>query len=308
MSESLADRVARSVPEEIERPEVYRYHLLRAALDAGLPSLAALDERHLSRVGARADKSFELESLVLGTPEAAKVQLPPARIDEAIAELRGRYPDEAAFGADLAVNGLDEVVLARALERELVFDAVMQQVAARRASLTEIDERLFYELHKAEFTTPERRTARHILITVNDAFEENRRQVARERIERLAERLGGRPNHFPSLARQHSECPTAMENGRLGTLPRGKLYPELDAALFALPEGAVSAPVESEIGFHLLWCEKIHRGCTLPFSRVRARIRQVLEERARRSCQKAFIAALKGNRTGHPSREGEARA
>jgi peptidyl-prolyl cis-trans isomerase C len=295
MTRAPLDRMAD--PVLTGRPPVYRYHLLRAALEVGLPSLAALDDGHMARVRARADKSFELESLVLGTPEAAGVLLPAQRIEEAMDELRGRYPDAAAFLADLAGNGLDDAVLAEALGRELIFDAVMQQAASRRPSVTEIDERLFFELHKDRFTRPERRTARHILITVNDAFEENRREVSRDRIERLAARLDGRANRFPSLARQHSECPTAMEDGRLGTLPRGKLLPELDGVLFSLPEGGISPPVESEMGFHLLWCEKVHRGRTLPFSVARPRIRQLLEERAGRNCQKAFIAALKGRGT-----------
>jgi len=293
MSRGPQDRLADAVPVT-ERPPVYRYHLLRAALDAGLPSLAALDPRQLDKVSPRADRSFELESLVLGAPEAASVVITDQRIEEAVAELRGRYPDEAAFLADLASNGLDVAILTEALGRELIFDAVMQLVASRRPSVTDIDERLFFELHKDRFTHPERRTARHILITVNDAFEENRREAAKERIERLAARLDGRANRFPSLARQHSECPTATEDGRLGTLARGKLYPELDAVLFALPQGGISPPVESEMGFHLLWCEKVHHSRTLSFAKARPRIRQLLEERAGRNCQKAFIRALKG--------------
>jgi peptidyl-prolyl cis-trans isomerase C len=275
------------------RPTAFHYHLLRAALDVGLPNLGALDGHHLASVRARADKSFELESLVLGTPEAAGVVIGDHQLEAAMAELRGRYPDEAAFLADLSDNGLDVALLAEALGRELIFDAVMQQVASRRPRVTEIDERLFFELHKDGFMQPERRTARHILITINEAFEENRRQAARERIERLAARLEGRANRFPSLARQYSECPTATDDGRLGTLARGKLYPELDAALFALPQGGISPPLESEMGFHLLWCEKVHRSRTLPFTKVRPRIRQLLEERAKRNSQKAFIAALK---------------
>jgi peptidyl-prolyl cis-trans isomerase C len=107
----------------------------------------------MARVTARANKSFELESLVLSTPEAARVPLPTQRIEEAMGELRGRYPHEAAFLADLAGNGLDDAVLAEALGRELIFDAVMQQVASRRPSVTELDERLFFELHKV--TPPE---------------------------------------------------------------------------------------------------------------------------------------------------------
>lgn len=285
------------------RPPVYRYHLLRAALGAGLPGLAALGDEESAKIREQADRTFDLEALVLGTGEATKVTLPPGRVDEALGELRGRYPDQDAFLADLEANGLDESVLAEALGRELIFDAVMQQVAARRPAVSEIDERLFFELHKSRFTQGEQRTVRHILITINDEFDENRREAARARIEQLAAKLDGRANRFPSLARQHSECPTAMEDGRLGTLPRGKLYPELDAALFGLPEGGISTPVESEMGFHLLWCEKIHRERSVPFKKARGRIRELLEERAARNCQKAFISRLRGRSAPGPGAE-----
>lgn len=287
-----------------ERPQAYRYHLLRAALGAGLPGLAELNSRCRSDISYQAGKSFDLESLVLGSPEAAKVAIPPSRLEAALSELCGRYPDRDAFLADLAGNGLDEETLAQALQRELIFDAVMQGVAARRPSVTEIDERLFFELHRDRFTQPERRTARHILVTVNDDYMENRREVARDRIERLADKLAGRANRFASLARKHSECPTAMEDGRLGTLSRETLYSELDAVLFSLPEGAVSEPVESEMGFHLLWCEKIHRARALPFSKARARIKQLLEERSDRNCQKAWIAELQWVRASGSRKSG----
>jgi peptidyl-prolyl cis-trans isomerase C len=285
-----------------ERPPVYRYHLLRAALGAGQPGLAGLDEKRLADIGRQADKTFDLESLVLGSPEAARVAVPPRQIEHALSELRSRYPDRGAFLADLAGNGLDEGVLAQSLERELIFDAVMQAVSSQCPAVSEIDERLFFELHKERFGRPERRAARHILITVNDQFEENRRDAARSRIERLAEKLDGRPNRFPSLARKHSECPSAMEEGRLGTLPRGRLYPELDAVLFSLEEGGISGPVESDMGFHLLWCEKVHRGVATPFAKVRPRVRQLLEERAARNCQRAWIAALRRSRSREPGR------
>jgi peptidyl-prolyl cis-trans isomerase C len=289
----LLDAGAAETVRAPERPPAYRYHLLRAALAAGLPGLPSLGERQVAGITGLADKTFELESLVLGSPEAAEVVIPEERLDTAVAELTGRYPDRPAFQADLAGNGLDEETLRRVLHRELMFDAVMQWVSARRPAVSELDERLFFEMYKERFTQPERRTARHILTTVNDPFPENRRDAARARIDRLAEGLAGRPKRFPSLARKHSECPSAMAEGRLGTLPRGRLYPELDALLFRLPEGAVGGPVETEMGFHLLWCERIHPACTLPFAKARPRIRQLLEERAGRHCQMAWIKALR---------------
>ena len=278
---------------EPQQPPEYRYHLLRAALASDQGSLAELEPRKLDAIARKADKSFELESLVLSSPQAADVIVPPARLDEAMAELSGRYQDRAEFLADLQRNGLDEQLMRHALQRELIFDACLQRAAAQRPQISELDERLFFDLHRERFTEPERRTLRQILITVNHEFEDNRRDVVLDRIGDLAVKLAGRPNRFPSLARRHSECPSALEDGRLGTVVRGQLYPELDAVLFALQEGEVSGPVESELGFHLLWCERVRPQRSQPFSKLRPRIRRLLEERAGRNCQKAWIAELR---------------
>jgi peptidyl-prolyl cis-trans isomerase C len=287
-----AARIADGPAAPARAPE-YRYHLLRAALAAGQPGLAGLDQDEMTRIAVQADKTFELEALVLGSPAAADVVIPEQRLVQAMSELMARYSDLERFLADLFSNGLNEEILRSALNRELIFDATMRRVAAQAPAVNELDVRLFYELHLDRFTQQERRTARHILITVNEDYMENQREPVRRRIEALRAKLRDRPNRFPSLARRYSECPSAMQDGRLGRVSRGQLYDSLDAVLFQLPAGAVSQPVESELGYHLVWCEKIHPARTPPFSRVQPRIRQLLVERAGLGCQRAWIAELK---------------
>ena len=296
---------ALSDPTGESRPE-YRYHLLRVAAERFKSDLSALDPAQTAEVHRQARRTFELESLVLATPEAQGVAIASDRMEAALAEVRSRYPDTESFASDLALNGLDPEILEHALRRELTFDAVMQRVGARRADPTELEERLFYETHQDSFASAERRAARHILITVNEDYPENRREVARARIERVAERLresrggprGGQTQRFGALARKHSECPTAMEEGRLGEAVRGKLYPELDELLFRLREGEMGGPVESEMGFHLVYCERIRPARTVPFSKVQEQIRALLEERRERDCQKAWIAGLRERAAG----------
>jgi peptidyl-prolyl cis-trans isomerase C len=275
------------------RPPEYRYHLLRAALDRFKRNLSVLDADEVAQAERQASKTFEVETLVLAAPEACGTFIPPERVDGAVAEVASRYPDAETFQSDLADNGLDESLLRRALHRELVFDAVMQRVGAQRPAITDVDERLFYELHRERFAQPERRTGRHILITVNEDLPENSRAIALARIEQLAERLAGRIDRFGALARRHSECPSALEEGLLGTVTRGQLYPELDAELFLLAEGEMSGVVGSELGFHLVLCEKIHPEHRVPFGKARPHIRALLDERRRRNCQKSWVSKLR---------------
>jgi peptidyl-prolyl cis-trans isomerase C len=268
----------------------YRYHLLRAASERFQAAPGALDAERLSQAERQAQQTFALESLVLSSPEARDTLIPESRLDEAVLAIRQRYPDEDSFLADLIANGLDAATLRQSLRRELVFDAVMARVGACAEPISDVDERLFHELHRERFIAPERRTARHILVTVNDDFADNRRAAALARIEAIAAQLKGQAQRFGALARQCSECPTATQDGSLGDVPRGQLYPQLDAALFALAEGEISGVLESELGFHLLLCERIEPGAEIGFEQARAKIHAVIAARRRLDRQKAWLA------------------
>jgi peptidyl-prolyl cis-trans isomerase C len=258
-------------------------------------NLTELDEQQLTEARRQADKTYSLEALVLASVEAGEVIIPPEQIEAACAEVASRYSDQAAFHSDLRANGLSEGQLRQALQRELVFDSVMQRIASRRLMVTELDARLYYELHANKFAIPEQRTARQILITINNDYEENHREAAWSRIDRIASKLKRSPKRFADQARRYSECPSALDGGKLGTIRRGQLFPQLDSVLFSMQEGAISDVVETEVGFHLLLCEKVTWARAAPFSTVEQRIKKLLEERNRRNCQKAFVKQLREN-------------
>jgi peptidyl-prolyl cis-trans isomerase C len=283
-----------------DRPE-FNYHLLRHALNRYSRNLAQLQANEYQEVYRSAQRSFELESLVLESDEAQKLVISSRQIDAALASIRERYQSDSEFHADLQINGLDETTLRDALYRELVFDGVMQRVGSRAVEVNELDAQIFYEMHHERFARPETRRARHILITINDEFAENTRPQALARIQSIAQKLGQRGHRFARFARQYSECPTAMEGGELGEITRGKLFPELDAQLFALSQGEIGPVVESEVGYHLLWCEKIQPSKRIAFSQARAQIDQILLERRRRNCQKHWLSGLRQSATGWES-------
>lgn len=282
---TLAEKQPETTPE-------FSYHLLRNALDGYRKNLSQLDPNEYTQVHRKASKSYELESLVIASPEAEGMVISERQLDASVAAVAERYSSHEEFVEDLESNGLDEAGLRKALQRELMFDSVMQRVAARSAEVNELDIHLFYEMHHERFQTSESRVASHVLITINDDYPENTRDAALARIQQVAEKLAGRGNRFDEFARRYSECPTAMEGGKLGEVNRGQLYEGLDATLFRLQEGEISDIVESEMGFHILYCEKIKPARTVPLSKAAPRIREVLQERQRRNCQKSWLASL----------------
>jgi peptidyl-prolyl cis-trans isomerase C len=271
----------------------FSYHLLRNALNDFGKNLQQLDANEYQQVHQKASKSYQLESLVLAAPEAEGLVIPEEQLHRSVASIETRYQSRDEFIQDLQGNGLDEAGLHHALYRELMFDGVMQRVTAESVAVSEVDVQLFYEMHRERFEQPELRVASHILITVNPDYPENTRDAAMARMEQVMEKLGGRADRFPNVARDYSECPTAMDGGKLGEVKAGQLYLELDAVLFSMEEGHISSIIESEMGLHILLCEKIKPGKRITFTEVETKIRSTLEERQRRSCQKAWLAALK---------------
>ncbi len=275
--------------ENINEIPEYAYHLLRAALEKFQTNIPSLSDSQYAQAKNVADKTFALESLVLSTSEAGDTLIPESKLKQALQAVAERYNDHETYLQDLKINGLDEAVLRIALYRELVFDVVMDRVSASATLITDVDVQLFYQLCRDRFSKPEKRKVRHILITINPDFSENNRDSASLRIYALAKKLKKNPSRFGDLARKNSECPTAIDGGVLGELARGTLYPELDAELFSLTEGEVSSVIETEMGFHILFCEKIYKSVIVPFSHAKEKIEKILEERQRKSCQKAWL-------------------
>lgn len=260
-----------------------------------LESLAPDELHRVHRVAAR---QSAIEALILATPEAASVILPDNSIDASLTEIRGRYGNDQDYQSDLERIGLDAHSLRQAVARDMVVEAVLERVAAQAAAVSEIDVEIFWYLHKDRFRRAETRVLRHILVTINGQLAGNDRHSARVRIEAIRTRLLREPQRFAEQALKHSECPTAINGGLLGMVPRGQLYPQLEAVAFALDAAMLSDVVESELGYHLLYCEAIHRERLLSFAEARSTIREYLEQQQHSLCQKAWIATLRRQAMG----------
>ena len=269
------------------------YNRLRTALALFGKPLAELEPEEIQRVYTQADREYQIEQLILEAPEAVGVMVSEVELTKALAEIRGKYPNEEAFSASLEASELDENLLSQALARQCKVNTVLDKVdAASLVEISDVDIGIYYHANFDKFQQPERRDAYHILISINEDFPENARPKAMERILGLAEKLERKPWQFEELAQRHSECPTAMRGGRIGLVRRGQLYPELDAALFSLGPGQLSKVVESEIGFHVVFCKTIEPPHTLSLKKATPHIRKLLAERLRESMRRQWIAGL----------------
>ena len=90
--------------------------------------------------------------------------------------------------------------------------------------------------------------ARHILIKQKEGVTDD---DARERLARLRERIVGGAD-FAELAKVHSDDPSSTKGGELGWLSPGDTVPEFERTMNQLRDNEISAPIQSQFGWHLL--------------------------------------------------------
>ncbi len=179
--------------------------------------------------------------ITLGHMIALRARLPEqyAQLpDEALFEaVREQLVQQAALAAqvtdrpraiDLAVENEERALLANvALEDDLA------------AALTEEALKTAYESQYLQGETPREYNASHILVETEE-----------EAAEIVDEIEGGAD--FAELARTRSTGPSGPNGGELGWFGKGMMVPEFETAVESLEKESISAPVQTQFGWHVI--------------------------------------------------------
>ncbi|AGF76917.1 parvulin-like peptidyl-prolyl isomerase [Desulfocapsa sulfexigens DSM 10523] len=266
------------------------YSMLKFSLQMFHCAPHKLDSHSLRAVRKRAEDECTLQKKILKSKEGMEVVVPARSIKEAMAKIASRYESVDAFEQDLRINNLDNETMAKALEADLAVDATMSLVADRAEPPGK--EQVAEILTSAVDEKPEQRCLRHILVTINDQFPDNSRRAALVRITKVREKALSSDVDFSELALRYSECPSALKGGSISPVSRGQIYPSLEETLFKMEAGEISEIVESNMGFHVLRCEKIIAAEKLTRESMEAKIRADLHVRIKKKVLLAWLAGL----------------
>lgn len=148
---------------------------------------------------------------------------------------------------------------------------------AKKVHVTDDALRELYQERAADFTTPEERHARHILIKVASDASPEKVEAAEKKAEDILARIR-KGESFAELAKKFSQDPgSAKEGGDLGYFGRGVMDKAFEKATYALKVGEVSDPVRSTFGFHIIKLEGVRGGERKPFSQVRDQLEHDLK-------------------------------
>lgn len=143
----------------------------------------------------------------------------------------------------------------------------------------EAEARAHFEQVKSRFASAERRMASHILIEVPAGADAAAQQAAQKRAADIAARAQQPGADFAALARENSDDPGSRDGGGdLGWVEKGMMAGAFEDALFAMQPGAVSAPVRTDFGWHVLQLREVDADTPVAFEDVRAQMEQEVRD------------------------------
>lgn len=135
-----------------------------------------------------------------------------------------------------------------------------------------------YEQNAEAYISSAKRETRHILLATG-GDEDDAAQLAKA--QNLVSELRSGAD-FSELAKSHSQDPSSAEKGgSLGLVEAGQMVPEFEKATFALEQDAISDPVKSTFGYHIIQVTDIQASEQQSFDDVRLDLlRDEREQRA----------------------------
>lgn len=129
----------------------------------------------------------------------------------------------------------------------------------------------YYEQHKSEYVTAERRRASHILFATGEGGTGDAEALAQA--EKALERIRG-GEEFATVAKALSQDPgSADAGGDLGYFDRGVMDTAFEDAAFSMSVGEVSEPVKSSFGYHLIKLTAVQEASGKSYDQVRDQIK-----------------------------------
>ena len=193
------------------------------------------------------------------------IEIGDAQVDRKLEQLRTRTGGSKAFQETLAQQGITEAQVRAQLRKQLLGEALFPKLSAE-ASVSDDEIERWYRSHRRGYERPATRRVRHILVPTRPEADELERKL----------RAGA---GFAALARRYSiDTATASSGGVLaGSVVQGQTLPAFDRVAFSLKTNAISAPVRTASGWHIVQAiSDVSPKATTPLASVRPTIESAL--------------------------------
>jgi peptidyl-prolyl cis-trans isomerase C len=168
------------------------------------------------------------------------------------------------------------------IREQLLIESLLKKKVTTNINPTDAELKDYYEKNKDKFKTGQEIDTRQILV----------------KTEKEANEIRGKLNKgedFGELAKQYSIDPTAKSTGgAIGFHGKGTLLPEYEAAAFKLTKvGQISAPIKTQLGYHIIQLQGTKPPAYTPFEEVKEFIKQRIVQERQNDVLEKYVADLK---------------
>lgn len=187
----------------------------------------------------------------------------------------------AQLGKDEKMDETDEFKeIMEGARRDILAQLSMRDML-KDITVTEEEQKAFYEENKAQFGKGATVSAKHILTD------------SEEKCQTILKNIEAGEKTFEDAAREFSTCPSGAKGGDLGEFGKGQMVKEFENAAFDAEIGKVVGPVKTQFGYHLIKVEKKNEPKTAEFEEVKGQIYQQLLGKKQNDTYEAKVKELK---------------
>jgi len=260
-----------SLDELLTRAKLSYAAQKRSFPKAGTSEYQTLQTQAVAYLVQRQEYASEAEKL--------GIQVKDTQIAKKVGQVRKQYfsDNQAKFVQGLKEQGYTEATLREEIRSQLLTEGIYDKVTAA-AKVTDADVKSYYAKNKANYSVPESRAVRHILV-------KTKAEADRIRAELVS---GG---DFAALAKANSLDPGSKDQGGKLTVSKGQTVAPFDKAAFSLETNEVSEPVKTPFGYPIIQpLAAVKAGSVTPLSQVQDQIRTQLVSQKKNDAVNDWVA------------------
>lgn len=238
-------------------------------------------------------ESLITQELLYQQSQELGITVSQEEVQSELSSIQDQFPDGERYSQALEQAGVTEEELRGDIRRNIAIQKLVRDEVASPEEITEQELRAFYDDNPDLFQQGERIEAQHILISTQEAQNEEEEQAALEEAQEVRRLLVEENRDFAAVAEEYSDGPSAQNGGQLGSFSRGQMVPPFEEAAFSLEVGEISEPVETQFGYHIIEVTDKTEAGQAPFEQQRDRIRQYLMQQRQREELDSYLAQLK---------------
>ena len=292
--------MAQNPPPEPPRPAAPRVQPMPPKADAPEPK----DSDVIAYLGKTAIRYGDFSAWlgVMAGPRAESMRKQAATRNQAqkqyldlqVLAAKGRQEklqDTKAFKA--LVEALKQQAYARVLMDEDRPGGDGQKLKAEAENPSEADLLAYFNANSERYATPEKFTARHILVSLKAGDQAVPEADALAKLAKAKAELAAGKS-WDEVAKAYSDDPGSKSSGGLyKDIPFGRFAKEFEAAVRSQDLGKLGEPVKTSFGFHLIQVEARSPKVPGEFEKVKDAIRKQMVPERREKLTKAYLERIR---------------